>query len=1434
MSVTTTFATADVGSIFLNGVSATEFDVNGIGAVFSTFASNYIGAPSPVPLILYSGYQAYSNAPNAPEYDGVTWGGLNYDVAVGAPTTTVSQTVTLSADVTGAGGGVIIGSYLQIQAQGLSAGATISATETFKDVTSGNTLATATYQQSNVGSNFLSLGGSSTNVAASVTITDQILAGTASANVGFSSVSLAYVEGDVSITKYVSVDGGNSWQTIANGGTTDGDSALDGCPVEYKVIVTNDSSNGVSFTGSVSDVGLAGVTGFTFGNNSTLTLASGGIATSDIITVASAGTVDTVDTATVTGTVSDSNGDSGTVSASSSADVTGLKASVSLDEQIQVNGGTWQDVGVGVLNNVTVLDNAALNYRVIVTNTGTTAITNLNLSDTFIQGSGLPLDFSIPAGTTLAPGTSATSELTGVSAFSGTNEDVSTVTANAVIQVGTAAGQSICDITASDTAEYTGVTYNGPNSDIVVDKQVWMCGTWTNVGPTVLANGSNDADFRVIVTNIGSLAVSNVTVTDTYVGGSGNFVFASTSLAVGGSITSNTLGVVAQVGTNITDTANATGTISSGGVTATVTASGTSDYSGVTGSIAIVKQISTDGTHWAAGTSDPTVAAGSTVYVRTIVTDNGGLNITGATVTDTYAGLATPSTFLFGPTGSTTTSTSIAINQSVTSDALTITAAANTNWDTASVTGTVSDNCGDTGPVSATSSADYTGTVTATGSISIDKEISVDCGKTWQDIGNGVLQNETASIGGMVEFRVVVTAVGGALSNITVADAGTGDITGFTFGGSATLASLAANASATSDIALTPALSGLEIDVATATGTVTGGSSLTVTAKDTAEYTGVKGNIIIDKQVSANGTTWYDVGSGVLQDPTVLTGGEVYYRVIVTDTGSSAITGIKVTDVGPGAPSGFTFGSNNASSVSLSANGSATSNVVGVTALVGYNMDTATVTGTITTGGNGCGGGGTTTVVGACDTGDYTGVNGSISLTKYVSVDGGKDWSVYSASNPPAALMGSNVEFEVVVKNTGTTALTGVSVGDVGGGSVTGFVFGVGNAATISLAAGASATSDVGSSTALCGVQTDTATATGTITLGSGTAIVSASSKADYQGINGEISLVKEVSVDGGQTWLDLNNCSNDPTITTGGTVDFRVVVTDIGNTAISGLKVTDAGTFASGHSISGFVLPTTTLAVGQSITSSIASTVALSGYQTDTADATGTVVLNGATASVSALSTADYTGTSNNGGGGCGGGGGGWGGGGCGGWGGGGGCGGGGNSGGGNSGGCGTGWGNGWYNGVSNGYGCGSSGSGNLCNEYGQAQSIEFCYSPSDCVSQQGLQSGLACVSGHDGCNTAFIEITNCANAYQSGAQCYYEGSVSSGQDIYASCGSGSFSGDLYVHCFSSQQSFNQHQSACQTDTYVGNGSQSVCLGDQVGCVTTVGYVGHNGSFCV
>ncbi len=441
----------------------------------------------------------------------------------------------------------------------------------------------------------------------------------------------------------------------------------------------------------------------------------------------------------------------------------------------------------------------------------------------------------------------------------------------------------------------------------------------------------------------------------------------------------------------------------------------------------------------------------------------------------------------------------------------------------------------------------------------------------------------------------------------------------------------------------------------------------------------------------------------------------------------------------------------------------------------------------------------------------------------------------------PSTAVGGRVSYRVIVTNTGPLTLSSLTVADIGNGAPANFTF-WGQSSAANLGAGQSVTSDIACGIAAAGYQTDTATVTAIAISNAGT--VTATDKADYTGIiGGSICIDKQVSTDGCH-WQDVGaNVLNDPAVLVGGKVYFRALITDTGPTALNNVSISDYNgpsfTFG-GHS-------STSLSAGQTITSDTSSIIAVGGHNIDVATVTGTI--SGSSLTVSASDKADYTGNGTNG---CGSNGWGWGGGNSGnnGWGG---------NGWGGSGWGGSGWGNGGWggNGGGNwgtgGWGCNGTsawgncgGNTNLWTIYGQAQQIEFCYAPSDCVSLGGLQAGLACVSGHNGNGSAFVLVTNNSNAWASGATCYFQGSVSAGQDITANCttatingsaiggGNACFGVDTYEHVFSSQSAYNAHAPESQECTYVTNGSQSIQCGDQIGSFSVCGYLGTQGGHLI
>jgi hypothetical protein len=109
-----------------------------------------------------------------------------------------------------------------------------------------------------------------------------------------------------------------------------------------------------------------------------------------------------------------------------------------------------------------------------------------------------------------------------------------------------------------------------------------------------------------------------------------------------------------------------------------------------------------------------------------------------------------------------------------------------------------------------------------------------------------------------------------------------------------------------------------------------------------------------------------------------------------------------------------------------------------------------------------------------------------------------------------------------------------------------------------------------------------------------------------------------------------------------------------------------------------------------------------------------------------------------------------------------------------------------------------------------------------------------------------AFIAITNNSNPKASGAQIYFEGTVATGQELYADAsinpltntpntGSAAFmsttaGADIFADIYASQAAFLAGAAPLQVDTYNTSGSQAMHMNDQIGSLKLVGYVGSTG----
>lgn len=159
-----------------------------------------------------------------------------------------------------------------------------------------------------------------------------------------------------------------------------------------------------------------------------------------------------------------------------------------------------------------------------------------------------------------------------------------------------------------------------------------------------------------------------------------------------------------------------------------------------------------------------------------------------------------------------------------------------------------------------------------------------------------------------------------------------------------------------------------------------------------------------------------------------------------------------------------------------------------------------------------------------------------------------------------------------------------------------------------------------------------------------------------------------------------------------------------------------------------------------------------------------------------------------------------------------------------------------------------GTAPGGSLSAAYGNAKTLEFTYTPGNTVSLQQIQAGMASVTGSNSSGLAFLQISNNASPYGSAGTIYFEGSVTTGENIYADAATnvltntpvigGHFSttagADLYAYVFSSQQAFLAGTAPIETMTYNTSGSQVMHIGDIVGSLSLTGYVGTTGGHLV
>src|SRR6185437_10075439 len=88
--------------------------------------------------------------------------------------------------------------------------------------------------------------------------------------------------------------------------------------------------------------------------------------------------------------------------------------------------------------------------------------------------------------------------------------------------------------------------------------------------------------------------------------------------------------------------------------------------------------------------------------------------------------------------------------------------------------------------------------------------------------------------------------------------------------------------------------------------------------------------------------------------------------------------------------------------------------------------------------------------------------------------------------------------------------------------------------------------------------RTHPTAATQQITLSATTPTTSTGNDFGNLHVNASVSVTKEVSVDGGSTWLDANSAPGPSLLASGAAPKFRFTVTNTGNVPLSSVSLTD------------------------------------------------------------------------------------------------------------------------------------------------------------------------------------------------------------------------------------------------------------------------------------
>ncbi|WP_372530389.1 hypothetical protein [Pontibacterium sp.] len=307
-------------------------------------------------------------------------------------------------------------------------------------------------------------------------------------------------------------------------------------------------------------------------------------------------------------------------------------------------------------------------------------------------------------------------------------------------------------------------------------------------------------------------------------------------------------------------------------------------------------------------------------------------------------------------------------------------------------------------------------------------------------------------------------------------------------------------------------------------------------------------SIDIKKEVSVDGGSTFFDANDAGSAPATLVGGGALYKLTVENTGDTALENVVINDADLGIVNYSVGNLAIGQIVVLTENEILALNVPGRCSGTGVVSNTATAAGNDVI---------LQIPVNDSDDANVLCVTESIKVLKEISIDGGTTYEDANdaGSAPSVAIIGGAL-YRITITNTGTAALSNVIVNDTDLGIIDANVGSLASGASFVLTSGSFPVLNQPARCQAPGTLTNTATAsatsdaTGNPVQGSDDAVVNCVDEA--------IELIKEISVDGGNTYFDANQSNGAPAAALGEGALYRITLTNIGTATLMDVVVND------------------------------------------------------------------------------------------------------------------------------------------------------------------------------------------------------------------------------------------------------------------------------------